>query len=467
MEVSERMDAATGSAKPRDTWGSKLAFVLAAAGSAIGLGNIWGFPTVAGQNGGAAFLVVYLLAVVFIGAPVMLAELIIGRKTQRNPVGAFRALSRPGSKWVAVGGLGVLTGVMILSFYSVIAGWTLAYVFKTAIGTFEAGADTAAIFGDVAGNAFAAIGWHFLFIVLTVGVVIGGVRDGIERWTKVLMPALFVLLALLVARAVTLSGAPAGLHFYLNPDFSKIDVSVVLAAIGQAFFSLSLGMGAMITYGSYVTKNDDLVSSAFFVTGFDTLIAFMAGLIIFPTLFHAGLEPGTGGPGMVFVVLTSLLGSIPPAPYGGIIFGTGFFLLLAIAALTSSVSLLEVAAAWLIDERNVSRHKAAIWLGAAAFVIGIPSALANGAVGWLSNLPGIGMDFLSFLFTLFGQYSLVIGSLLISIFIGWVWGTRAAGEEVRANDGKFPLGRTWTFLIRFVCPVAIVAILLSLVMPWI
>jgi len=451
------MDATSGSATPRDTWGSKLAFVLAAAGSAIGLGNIWGFPTVAGQNGGAAFLVVYLLAVVFIGAPVMLAELIIGRKTQRNPVGAFRALSRPGSKWVAVGGLGVLTGVMILSFYSVIAGWTLAYVFKTAIGTFKPGVDTAAIFGDVAGNAFAAIGWHFFFMVLTVGVVIGGV----------LMPALFVLLALLVARAVTLSGAPAGLHFYLNPDFSKIDVSVVLAAIGQAFFSLSLGMGAMITYGSYVSKTDDLVSSAFFVTGFDTLIAFMAGLIIFPTLFHAGLEPGTGGPGMVFVVLTSLLGSIPPAPYGGIVFGTGFFLLLAIAALTSSVSLLEVAAAWLIDERKVSRHKAAIWLGAIAFVIGIPSALANGAVGWLSRLPGLGTDFLSFLFTVFGQYSLVIGSLLISLFIGWVWGTRAAGEEVRANDGKFPLGRTWTFLIRFVCPVAIVAILLSLVMPWI
>jgi NSS family neurotransmitter:Na+ symporter len=466
MEVSERMDATT-SVKPRDTWGSKLAFVLAAAGSAIGLGNIWGFPTVAGQNGGAVFLVVYLLAVVFIGAPVMLAELIIGRRTQRNPVGAFRALSRPGSKWVWVGGLGVLTGVIILSFYSVIAGWTLAYIFKTAVGTFEHGADTAAIFGDVAGNPVTAIGWHLVFMVLTVGVVIAGVRDGIERWTKVLMPALFILLALLVARAVTLSGAPAGLHFYLKPDFSKLGVGVVLKAIGQAFFSLSLGMGAMITYGSYVARKDDLVSDALFVTGFDTLIAFMAGLIIFPTLFHAGLEPGTSGPGMVFVVLTSLLGSIPPSPYGGIVFGTGFFLLLAIAALTSSVSLLEVAAAWLIDERNVSRHKAAIWLGAISFVIGIPSALANGAVGWLSKLPGVGTDFLSFLFTVFGQYSLVIGSLCISLFIGWVWGTRAAGEEVRANDGKFPLGRTWTFLIRFIAPVAIMAILLSLVLPWV
>lgn len=459
------MDATTGSAVPRDTWGSKLAFVLAAAGSAIGLGNIWGFPTVAGQNGGAAFLIIYLIAVAFIGAPVMLAELIIGRRTQRNPVGAFRALSRPGSRWVMVGGLGVVTGVIILSFYSVIAGWTLAYVFKTAIGTFRPGVDTAAIFGDVAGSPLAAISWHLAFMALTVGVVIGGVRDGIERWTKVLMPMLFILLLLLVSRAVTLSGAPEGLRFYLHPDFSKVTMPVILAATGQAFFSLSLGMGAMITYGSYVSRKDDLVSSALFVTGFDTIIAFMAGLIIFPTLFHAGLEPGTGGPGMVFVVLTSLLGSIPPAPYGGIIFGTGFFLLLAIAALTSSVSLLEVAAAWLIDERNISRHKAAVLLGGVAFVIGIPSALANGAVGWLTSLPGIGTDFLSFLFTLFGQYSLVFGALLISIFIGWVWGVRAAGEEVRANDGKFPLGRLWTFLIRFVCPVAITAILISLVWP--
>jgi NSS family neurotransmitter:Na+ symporter len=446
----------------RDTWGSKLAFIFAAAGSAIGLGNIWGFPTVAGANGGAAFLVIYLIAVAFIGAPVMLAELIIGRRTQRNPVGAFKALA-PGSAWVAVGGLGVLTGVVILSFYSVIAGWTLAYVVKAITGTFVAGADTADIFGHVAGDALPAIGWHAAFMIITILVVTGGVRHGIERWTKILMPALFAILVLLVARAVTLPNANVGLDFYLKPDFSVIDINVVLAAIGQAFFSLSLGMGAMITYGSYISKKDDLVSSAAWVTGFDTLIAIMAGLIIFPTLFSAGLEPGTGGPGMVFVVLTSLLSSIPPAPIGGIVFGTLFFLLLAIAALTSSVSLLEVASAWLIDERKYSRKKAAITIGVIAFVLGIPSALANGAVDWLSNVPGVGMDFLSFLFTIFGQYSLVIGALLISVFIAWVWGVDHAGEEVRANDGKFPLGGLWRFLIRYVAPIAIVAILVQLV----
>jgi len=454
------MEPSTG--QPRDTWGSKAAFVLAAAGSAIGLGNIWGFPTVAGQNGGAAFLLIYLAAVAVIGAPVMLAELIVGRRTQRNPVGAFKALA-PGSVWVVVGGLGVFTGIIILSFYSVIAGWTLSYIFKTITGTFQAGVDTEAIYNELAGSAVPAISWHLLFIMITIYVVLGGVRDGIERWTKVLMPVLFALLVLLAIRAVTLSGAEAGLAFYLKPDFSKVTGAVVLSAIGQAFFSLSLGMGAMITYGSYVSKRDDLVSSAAWVTFADTTIAILAGLIIFPTLFHAGLEPGAGGPGMVFVVLTSLLSSIPPAPYGGVIFGTGFFMLLGIAALTSSVSLLEVVTSWAVDERGMSRRKAAISLGIVAFLIGVPSALANGAVSWLTNLPGVGMDFLSFLFMVFGQYSLVIGALLISLFVGWVWGVKAAGEEVRENDGEFPLGRTWAFLIRFVAPSAIVAILVKMV----
>lgn len=454
------MDSSGG--PKRDTWGSKAAFVLAAAGSAVGLGNIWGFPTVAGQNGGGAFLTIYLIAVLLIGAPVMLAELIVGRHTQKNPVGAFKAIM-PGSAWYLVGALGVLTGLVILSFYTVIAGWTLAYIIKTAAGVFGPGADTSAIFAEVSGNPVNALLWHAIFAVITISVVVKGVRDGIERWTKILMPLLFVLLVLLAIRAVTLSGAGEGLSFYLKPDFSQITGSVVLAAVGQAFFSLSLGMGAMITYGSYVSKKDDLMSSAAWVTGFDTTIAILAGLIIFPTLFHAGLEPGAGGPGMVFVVLTSLLSSIPPDPYGGIIFGTGFFVLLAIAALTSSVSLLEVCTSWGVDEKGWSRKKAAITLGAVAFVIGIPSALANGAVGWLTSLPGVGMDFLSFMFLLFGQYSLVIGALLISVFVAWVWGVKAAGDEVRSSGKGFALEGAWGFLIRFLCPLAILILLIQLV----
>jgi NSS family neurotransmitter:Na+ symporter len=446
----------------RAVWGSKLAFVFAAAGSAIGLGNIWGFPTTAAVNGGAAFLIIYLLAVIGIGAPVMLAELAIGRRTQRNPVGAFKALA-PGTAWVLVGGLGVLAGLIILSFYSVIAGWSLAYVIKTLSGAFTEGADTAAIFNDLAGSAPNALLWHLIFMVLTVVVVVQGVKDGIERWTKILMPMLFVILVLLIIRAVTLSGAGPGLEFYLRPDFSKVTPGVVLAATGQAFFSLSLGMGAMITYGSYISKRDDLVSSALFVTLADTVIAIMAGLIIFPTLFHASMDPTQSGRGMVFVTLTSLLTEIPPAPYGGVIFGTMFFLLLAIAGLTSSVSLLEVVTSYFVDERRTTRRRAAIGIGIAAFVLGIPSALANGAVPWLTSLPGVGMDFLTFLFVVFGQYALVVGALFISVFAGWTWGVNAVGEEVRANDGKFPLGKTWSFLIRFLCPLAITALLIQLV----
>jgi len=454
---------AVGSPENRDTWGSKVAFILAAAGSAIGLGNIWGFPTQAGRNGGAAFLVIYLIAVAVIGAPVMLSELIIGRKTQRNPVGAFKQLA-PRSAWYMVGGLGVLGGVLILSFYSVIAGWTLAYIIKAVTGAFRSEIDTAALYNSVSGSAVPAIGWHLLFIVITVWVVLGGIRQGIERWTKILMPVLFALLVLLAIRAVTLPGAGTGLDFYLKPDFSAVTAGVVVNAVGQAFFSMSLGMGAMITYGSYVSKKDDLVSSAAWVTGADTLIAMMAGLIIFPTLFASGFDPNVEGPGMVFVVLPSLLASIPPEPYGGLIFGTGFFVLLGIAGLTSSISLLEVGVTWAVDETGFSRKKAAITLASIAFIVGIPSALANGAVPWLTSIPGIGMDFLTLMFTIFGVFALIVGALFISVFVGWYWGIENAGEEVRANDGKFPLGRTWAFLIRWLVPIALAGVLINTVL---
>ncbi|MDX1395362.1 MAG: sodium-dependent transporter [Gemmatimonadota bacterium] len=449
-----------GTSQNRDTWGSKTAFILAAAGSAIGLGNIWGFPTQAGMNGGAAFLVIYLIAVAVVGAPVMLAELMIGRHTLRNPVGAFKLLA-PGAPWWLIGAMGVLAGVIILSFYSVLAGWTMAYIVKAATGAFSANADTAQMFVDIAARPLPAISWHLAFIALTVFVVVGGVRDGIERWTKVLMPVLLVLLALLALRAVTLPGAGTGLEFYLRPDFSVVTPQVVLAAVGQAFFSLSLGMGAIITYGSYLSKKDELVTSAGWVTGLDTGIAFLAGLIIFPTMFATGFDATVEGPRMVFVILPSLLATMPPEPYGGLIFGTGFFILLGIAALTSSISLLEVGVTWAVDEKKWPRKRAAILLGAIAFVIGIPSALANGAVDWLTSVPGIGMDFLSLLFTIFGSFALIVGALFISLFVGWKWGVEAAGTEVRETDGRFRLEGIWKFLIRFVCPVALLIILVQ------
>jgi len=452
------MDA--GSSQNRDTWGSKTAFILAAAGSAVGLGNIWGFPTQAGQNGGAAFLVVYLIAVALVGAPVMLAELVVGRNTALNPVGAFKKLA-PGKAWWLIGAMGVLAGVTILSFYSVLAGWTMAYIVRAATGTFHVDTNTAELFTDVAGRAGPAILWHLAFMVLTVWVVMGGVRDGIERWTKVLMPVLFILLLLLAVRAVTLPGAVSGLEFYLKPDFSAVTPRVIVSAVGQAFFSLSLGMGAMITYGSYLTKKEELVTSAGWVTGFDTAIAFLAGLIIFPTMFATGFDPSVQGPSMVFVILPSLLATMPPAPYGGVIFGTGFFLLLGIAALTSSISLLEVGVTWAVDEKKWPRKKAALGIAAISFLIGIPSALANGAVDWLTSLPGLGMDFLSFMFTVFGVFGLIVGAFFISVFVGWKWGVKPAGDEVRETDGTFRLEGVWKILIRYVCPAALVIILIQ------
>lgn len=445
----------------RGVWGSKLAFILAASGSAIGLGNIWAFPTNAAANGGAAFLLVYLICVILIGAPVMLAEFTIGRSTQRNPVGAFKALA-PGSAWKLLGGLGVAAGVIILSFYAVIAGWTVAYIFKCITGTFQPGVDTTAIFEQLAGNPVSALGYLLVFIALSVYVVAGGVRDGIERWTKILMPILLALLGLLAIRAVTLEGAGAGLAFYFKPDLSLINLRVILAAAGQAFFSLSLGMGTMITYGSYIAKRDNLESSVFWVSGLDTGIAILAGLIIFPTLFHAGLGLQEGGPGMVFVVLTSLLGEMPPAPVGGIIFGTGFFVLLGIAAITSTVSLLEVGVAYIVDEKKISRKKAALALGGMAFILGIPSALGNGAVSWLTDLPVIGGDFLSFLFVVFGQYALAIGAMFISIFVGWKWGVKAATAEVESEGNIFRFKVVWSFLIRFLCPITLAIILINM-----
>lgn len=436
--------------------------MLAAAGGSVGLGNVWGFPTVAGQNGGAAFLAVYLAAVALIGAPVMLAELAIGRRGRRNPVGAFRRIA-PGTAWVAFGVLAVFSMIVILSFYSVVAGWTVAYVVKAATGGL--GGDAATTFAAVAGDPTSAIGSTLLFLVLTVAIVSGGVRRGIERWSKILMPVLFALLLLLAVRSVTLEGAGAGLAFYLDPDFGELSPATMLAAVGQAFFSLSLGTGAMITYGSYVSTRDDLASSTAWIVGLDTGVAFLAGLLVFPTLFHAGLPPDVEGPGMVFVAIASLLGSIPPEPWGGLAFGVGFFLLLAVAALTSSIAMLEIPVSWLIDERGASRTKAAVGIGSLAFAVGIPSALSGGAVGFLSRLPGIGIDLLSLLFAVFGQYTLVIGALGVSLFVGWGWGSGEAAGEIAGASGRFPFARAWRLLIRFVCPVAIAAILISLLVP--
>lgn len=452
-----------GGAK-REIWGSKFAFVLAAAGSAVGLGNIWRFPTTVGENGGAAFVVIYLLCVLVVGLPVMLCELILGRRSKRNPVGAFEHVA-PGSPWKAVGGVGVVTGLAILSYYSVVAGWTLGYVYKIVAGHFSGETDPEAVagqFGDFVSSPLAVIVCTTLFMGLTVTVVAGGVRSGIERWTKILMPLLFFMLVLLVLRSVTLEGASEGLRFYLEPDLSQITLSTVIAALGQAFFSLSLGMGAIITYGSYISKKDDLVSAGIMVLIADTTVALMAGFAIFPALFTVeGLEP-TAGAGLIFVVLPNVFNQIPL----GMLFGALFFGLLCIAALTSTVSLLEVVAAYLIDERKWSRLKATTLTGLFCLVLAIPSALSTGASSTLSALyraEGGSKGFLDLMDLVFGNVLLVVGGMLIAVFVGWRMGLGEARKELEEGRGRFSLFSLWAVLVKYVCPLALLALLAQFV----
>lgn len=453
------MNSSPSPVESRGAWGSRFAFVLAAAGSAIGLGNIWRFPVSASEGGGGAFLLIYLICVVLVALPVMLAEMVVGRAGEKNPVGALQHL-RPGSRWYYIGALGVATGVIILSYYSVIAGWTLYYFFQSVAGTFTPETDTTAVFLEMSENAGIELGFHALFMGITIVVVAAGIRAGIERTIKILMPLFFVLLVLLVIRAVTLPGAGEGLSYYLKPDFSEITGRVWLAALGQAFFSLSLGMGVMITYGSYLAKKENLPASAGLVAGADTIIAVMAGFIIFPAIFFAGMEPGTGGPALVFIALPQIFAQMPGGALGGIVFGSAFFALLAVAALTSAISLLEVVVSHMVDDWGWARKKAAWLVGAGIYLVGIPSALSLGAVGGLTELPLIGIGFLD-LMDKIAEFTLILGGLGLALFVGWIWGLKHALKEIRRGTPEFKLAALWSPLLRYVAPLAIAVILAS------
>ena len=433
---------------------------MAAAGSAIGLGNIWRFPYLTGQHGGAAFVFIYVAIVLLIGLPVMIAEVSLGRFSRRNPVGAFQRVA-PNSTWRSVGVLAVITGFGILSYYSVVAGWTIGYTLKAVTGTFAGLTDpgqTERLFENFVGDGRTVLAFHALFMALTTAVVIGGVRRGIERWTLILMPILFLMLLLLVLRSLTLEGAERGIAFYLNPDFTKVNAGTFLAALGQAFFSLSLGMGVMITYGSYLSEREDVVLATTYVSLFDTLAAFLAGLAIFPALFMVeGVEP-SAGPGLAFVVLPAIFHRIP---LGGL-FGTAFFFLLAVAALTSAISLMEVCVAYLTDEKGWGRKRACCVVGVASFVLGASAALSTGASHFLSRLPVLQMGVLDLMDTIFGNLALTVGGLLLCLFVGWRWNLEEALAGAMQGSAHPGLARPWLLLVRYVCPVAIGAILLQL-----
>ena len=445
----------------RGAWGSRAGFILAASGSAVGLGNIWRFPTQVGQGGGAAFVVVYLACVFLICVPIMMAELALGRRAQQSPVRSFAKLG-PGTRWWLVGALGVLTGAGILSVYSVIAGWSVAYIWFTATGAVSGDPDAIGdFFAGFTANAPVNVGLAFLVLAATAGVLLGGVRAGIERVTKLLMPGLIALLVLLAVRALTLPGAGAGLAYYLRPDVTQLfDIGVLSGALGQAFFSLSLGMGTMITYGSYLSARDGIAASTVWIVLLDTSIALLAGFIIFPFGFSIdGFDPAASGPGLVFTVLPRLFATLP----GGQLFGAAFFVLLTMAALTSTISLLEVPVSHLVDARRWSRARAVSVVTLIVFALAIPSALANGAVGVFSQLPGLGLSFMDLMDTVWNNFSLPIGGLLTAIFVGRVWRVDQALEELLANNAWFPATGLWSFLIRWVCPLAILSIIAATV----
>ncbi|HOM95504.1 MAG: sodium-dependent transporter [Candidatus Methanofastidiosa archaeon] len=432
----------------REVWNSKIGFLLAATGSAMGLGNIWRFPYITGANGGAAFVLVYFIIIFFIGVPVMLAEFAVGRSSKLNTVGAFKKLK--GGKWPLVGWIGIVAGFIILSYYSVIAGWTIKYFISSFTGLISPNVDTTTYFNQFISNGLQNIFFQAIFILVTIYVVYLGVEKGIETWSKILMPILILILMLLVIRGVSLPGAPDGIRFYLNPNFSEVTGGTILAALGQAFFSLSLGMGAMITYGSYIPKEISLPKSAFIITFLDMLLALLAGFVIFPTAFTFGIEPGAGT-GLIFITLPSIFALMPL----GYIWSALFFLLLFIAALTSAIGLLEVSVAYVKDERKWSRKKAALVLGTMAFILGIPSALSNGAI----SLNLFEMSFLDAMDYLSSNILLPLGGIFVTLFVGWIIKDTAL-KEINI-EGKFKLEKHWIWICRTIAPISIFLIFLA------
>jgi len=426
-----------GESGSREQWGSRAGFILAAIGSAVGLGNMWRFSYLTNEGGGAAFLVLYLLLVAAVGVPVMLAELVIGRGSGRSPIGALAHYG--GDRWRPLGALFLASGFLILSYYSVIAGWTLRYA-VSALGGFSA--DSGAYFEQVATGP-ASVAWHLLFMTLTVGIVVGGVNRGIERVSIVLMPLLFVIICGIAVYAATLPGAGSGYAFYLDIHLEKVfDWQVLNHAAGQAFFSLSLGMGAMLTYASYLSEDENLPNESVIIAAADFAVAFVAGLAVFPLLFALGLqhEVGASSLGALFITLPTAFHEMGGA---GRVVGLLFFVALAVGALTSAISLLEVVVSTAIDQLGWSRSRAAIVLGAACALLGIPSALDLGVLGFMDQLAG----------TLF----LVFGGLMLSIFVGWVMPDPVA--EARQGAEGVPWFFAWRWLLRSVVPVLLLVVL--------
>ena len=432
-------------------WSSRFMFILAAAGSAVGLGNIWRFPYLAGESGGGVFVLVYLGCIFLIGIPIMCAEIMLGRAGRQSPINTMETLtseSNASRGWTVIGWMGALAGFMILSFYAVIAGWSMSYIGQTATGTFT-GAD-----GEVANAAFAALTgdvwtvvmWHSIFMAITIFIAARGVGEGLETAVKYLMPALFVLLVPLVGYSAFFSGHfGEGLSFLFSPKLENFTFDSMLSAMGQAFFTLSLGMGAIMAYGAYLPREASIVGTATTIAILDTTVALLAGLVVFPLVFANGLEP-SAGPGLVFITLTVAFGQMT----GGAIFGTIFFVLLTFAAITSAISLVEPATAWIVEKLEVSRRTGAVIVGGLAWFVGLGSAFSLNI--W-SDVHFLGeRTFLDTMDYVSNNIMLPIGGVLIAVFAAWVLDRRFADEQMADDLTWYP---AWRFLTRFVAPAAV------------
>lgn len=444
--------------RTREHWSSYIGFIFAAAGSAIGLGTLWKFPYVTGENGGGLFVLIYILCTFFIGIPVFVAELILGRRAQRGAVGVFATLTDNSAGWKSVGWLSVISAFIIMSYYSVIGGWGLNYILMSVMESFKgkSAQEVSGLFDMLYHSGDITLFWHLLFTSLVVILVLPGVRQGIEYWSKFMMSGLFILLLALFLYAMTLEGFPKAFNFILSPDFSKFKPSGALEALGLSFFTLSLGQGIMLTYGSYMRKTEDIPKISFIIGFMIIVAAILASLMIFPIIFTFGFSPQEGR-GLVFKTLPLLFSKLP----GGLIISTTFFILFVFAALTSAIAFVEVVAANLMDLLGWSRKKSVLVTGASCFIFGIPSALSGTNI-LFSHWPEIfGRTFFATVDDLVSIWFLPLAGLLIAIYAGWFFDAGQSKEEFQAGTSFKNLYGIWRFFIRWIVPVAITAIMLQ------
>ena len=447
-------------------WSSRWAFILAATGSAVGLGNIWRFPYLAGENGGGAFVLLYLLCVLLVGVPIMIAEVMLGRRGRQSPINTMRTLAEEegvGHYWQLLGWMGVVAGFLILSYYSVVAGWTIAYIFRTGSGIFvnADAAETSRIFNELVSDPERLLAWHTTFMVLVIVVVSRGVKSGLEQAVRYLMPALFILLMVMVGYAMSTEKFMEGIRYLFVPDFEKLAEKNIfgdlfLAALGQAFFSLSLGMGAIMIYGSYLSRKSSIVGTSFSIAIADTTVAIFAGIAIFPIVFTYGLEPA-GGPGLIFITLPIAFGQMP----FGTLFGTLFFFLLMFAAWTSAISLLEPAVAWLVENRGMTRVKATALAGSIAWILGLVSVLSFNHWAFSFSFAGQAKNngMFDILDILTANIMLPLGGLFIAIFSVWLMSRHSSIDELGMGDGI--AYKCWRFVVRYIAPAGVILIFMN------